>query len=105
MDDRIELNRLLITGSINEYTPLCVLLEISDAHGIKYEIEDIKNKNFPRWILSSIYKNDNIYINENSINDLSKIARFINNKCAINKLNNCSIAAQHACQFNNLVVG
>ena len=60
MDDRIELNRLLITGSINEYTPLCVLLEISDSHGIKYEIEDIKNKNFPRWILSSIYKNDNL---------------------------------------------
>lgn len=31
------MNRLLITGPINEKTPLCVIKEIADSHGIKYD--------------------------------------------------------------------
>jgi hypothetical protein len=84
-NELIKLNRLLITGNLNEYTPLCVLLEIADAHGIKYEIDDIKNNKFPIWIISSIINTDfnaiNLSLNDLSLNDLTKIGRFVNNRC------------------------
>lgn len=40
-----QLSRLLITGHIHEHTPICVLTEIADAHGAKYDKRDCEKPN------------------------------------------------------------
>lgn len=51
---RHELSRLLITGRVNENTPLCVLIEIADSHRISYDQKDYDGPNFAHHLLTSI---------------------------------------------------
>jgi hypothetical protein len=44
--DEIVLNRLLITGPIDDTVPLVVLLDIARAHGLEYESEYIQDVDF-----------------------------------------------------------
>lgn len=50
-----QLSRLLITEHINENTPICVLIEIADAHGITYDQKDIGNPNFSYHLMEAIH--------------------------------------------------
>lgn len=77
------LNRLLITGNINFTAPLCVLIEIADAHGVIYTDEDIKRTNIAHILINSISKAYTPTINDIeskdlTIEELQHIARFIN---------------------------
>ena len=80
MKSRQILTRLSITGSLNSNTPLCVLLEVADAHGIKYDIQDSTKPGFSSSLLESINKIELPTINgsDNNIEELQHIARFIN---------------------------
>lgn len=72
------LSRLSITGEINFNTPLCVLLEIAGAHGIKYEDDNIKRTDIP-LLIDKIYKTDIPSVSSNKTGkDWSYIARFVN---------------------------
>lgn len=87
-----QLSRIPITGHIHEHTPLCVLIEIADAHGIKYDANDHERPNFAHHLIRSIQqtsipsigKSDEISFEQgspNEIKDLSEwqfIARFVN---------------------------
>lgn len=74
------LSRLLITGEISQDTPLCVLLEIADAHGINYNKEDLNDIHFSHNILSTIYETKIVDIEYpiNKLDDWKYLARFIN---------------------------
>lgn len=74
------LTRLQITGPIHNNTPLCVLLEIADAHGIKYEVKDSMKPGFTTFLLDSIARTEmpTIKNSDNTVEELQHIARFIN---------------------------
>lgn len=74
-----QLSRLSITGYIHEQTPLCVLIEIADAHGIRYEVKDPSKPNFSFHLVESIHKTPVPKINK--IQDEAEwqyVARFVN---------------------------
>jgi len=74
-----QLSRLSITGHVYEHTPICVLIEIADAHGIKYEQKDYDKPNFAHHLLASIHQTPVPCIKE--IKELSEwqyVARFVN---------------------------
>lgn len=74
-----QLSRLLITGHIHEHTPLCVLTEIADAHGIKYEQEDYERPNFIYHMIEKIHQTPVPTVG--TIKDLPEwqcVARFVN---------------------------
>jgi len=74
-----QLSRLLITGPIHDYTPLCVLIDIADAHGIKYNPGDQNSPNFVHHLIESIHQTAIPNIGE--IRELAEwqyIARFVN---------------------------
>ena len=74
-----QLSRLSITGNIHENTPICVLVEIADAHGIKYNEHDSEQPSFARYLMEGIYQT-----NVHSVGDIIEntewpyIARFVN---------------------------
>lgn len=78
----IHLSRLLITGSIHEHTPICVLSEIADAHGLKYDRREHKSYAFAHDLITLITNSDIISVspidNIKNITELQYIARFIN---------------------------
>lgn len=74
-----ELSRIFITGNITEFTPICVLLEIADAHGIYYDQKDNTHQNFSRNLIKIINETPVPSINENKSSiDWGYLARFIN---------------------------
>jgi len=76
------LSRLLITGAVNENTPLCVLTEIADAHGVDCEKRE-GGRNFSKDLVASINRTPTPKININGEvpkNTLQVLARFINPK-------------------------
>lgn len=74
------LSRLLITGNINYDTPLCIITEIADAHGINYNIEEFDNKQYILELIDIINSDETVSINlpVESIDDWEYLARFIN---------------------------
>jgi len=78
-DMNIQLSRLAITGPIYEYTPICVLVEIADAHGIKYAQKDYDSPDFSNHLYDTIYKTPVHRIGEiNDHKSWQNIARFVN---------------------------
>jgi len=76
---KIQLSRLLITGYVHENTPLCVLIEIADAHGIKYDPKHLDNPLFSHHLLSTINKTPISCIGHiKGIDEWGYIARFVN---------------------------
>lgn len=78
-----QLSRLLITGYINENTPLCVLKEISDAHGIKWDSFDIPNlhKELLIMIRETVVTTVPTMLNTPQLEDMKHwqyLARFVN---------------------------
>jgi hypothetical protein len=62
------LSRLAITGLLNEQTPICVIREITEAHGLNYTNN-----------LDSIHQAPPLILNKDlSLDDYKKLARFIN---------------------------
>jgi hypothetical protein len=76
---KFQLSRLAITGHIHEQTPMCVLLEIADAHAIKYKQEDLGTPSFARHLLASIHSTSIPSIGEiKEKSELQFVARFVN---------------------------
>lgn len=74
-----QLSRLSITGHIHEYTPICVLIEIADAHGIKYNQNDNEQPNFAHHLMEGIHHTAVPSIGDvKEMAELQYIARFIN---------------------------
>jgi hypothetical protein len=75
------LSRLLITGNIDLDTPLCIICEIADAHGINYDLEYLNNIEYAQELINTINNEDNIIgikIPIVDINDWEYLARFVN---------------------------
>jgi hypothetical protein len=74
------LSRLLITGTIDFNTPLCIISEIADAHGINYDINNFNNNQYIQDLIDTINSEEIITINLPiiAINDWEYLARFIN---------------------------
>lgn len=78
--NKTQLSRLTITGHIYEHTPICVLIEIADAHGIKYEQADCQKPNFAQHLLVSINQTPIPTITEvKGLPEWGYVARFVNN--------------------------
>lgn len=78
MENEMILNRILITGEIDVYTPKIVLDEIADSLGLKkiYNTKILTNK-----ISKNLERNRIIKEYENDANSLRLIARYINAHC------------------------
>jgi hypothetical protein len=75
----MHLSRISLSGSIHETTPLCVILEIADAHGIKYNIDDTSKPDFAANLIARIISTDTVTIKATvGPEDWRIIARFIN---------------------------
>ena len=74
------LSRLLITGKIDISTPLCIVSEIADAHGINYNEDEFKNEQYIQELIEAINCNETILIEFpiNNIDHWGHLARFIN---------------------------
>ncbi len=79
-----QLSRLPITGNIHEHVPMCVIIEILDAHGIKYSREDCDDPNFIHHALSRIREASVAVITTEEIVEKIQwqyVARFVNKYC------------------------
>jgi len=74
------LSRLLITGKIDINTPLCIISEIADAHGINYDEKEFKNEQYIQELIEAINFNETIYVKFPivDINHWEHLARFVN---------------------------
>lgn len=78
---KILLSRLAITGHVHEHTPMCVLMEIADAHGIMYEQKDLEKPTFSHHLLASIHQTLIPSIGEvKEISEWQYVARFVNKR-------------------------
>lgn len=74
-----ELSRLSITGPVHERTPLCVLIEIADAHGVSYDTCDKNSPKFAHVIVERIRLTPIPTINQlTTLSEWQYLARFIN---------------------------
>ena len=81
MDEPRQLSRFHITGDVDTTTPVCVLIEMCDAHGVNYDISTSKRPNFAQGLVDALYETKVYTIT--SITDkecLPYAARFVNNK-------------------------
>jgi hypothetical protein len=74
----MELSRLLITGPLNIETPFCVVKEVADAHGIKYDGLEMNPMRLQSELLLSIETTKIQKITSTEGNGVRDIARFIN---------------------------
>ena len=74
------LSRLLITGNVDLNTPLCIISEIADAHGINYDTNEFDNKQYIQELIDTINSNEKISIKFpiEVISDWEYLARFVN---------------------------
>jgi len=90
----LSLSRLSITGPLNEQTPLCVIKEIVEAHGL------IMNDTIFST-LQLIKKTPPLTLNkEMTLDDYKKLARFINKNVKWNVESLCK-AYEFLCYFSN----
>ena len=69
------LSYLTIVGVIHEQTPLIVLLQIADAHGIDYDKTTINEPFFVKEIVNAIYEAEK---ESRPVGNLAVLARFVN---------------------------
>lgn len=76
----IRLTRLAITGPVSAATPLCVLLDIANSHGIEYPEADMRQSSFPIYLAQAIEESEGATINLEgwSMQDMRAIAAFVN---------------------------
>jgi hypothetical protein len=74
-----QLSRLLITGHVHEHVPMCVLMEIADAHGITYSNKDPEKPKFAHHLLASIHQTNIPTMSEaKTLTEWQYVVRFIN---------------------------
>lgn len=77
----IALSRLAITGKLNESTPIIVLQEIADAHGISYNINYFSDESYIRQTIQEIHRHKVVTVQPPYTTEHYRyIARFINPK-------------------------
>src|SRR3990167_2232184 len=75
------LSRLMITGEVDVYTPVCVISEIADAHGIIYDKSILDRTEPRRKLVGEINERPVLRITFDSkikTADLQFAARFVN---------------------------
>jgi len=74
------LSRLLLTGNIDINTPLCIISEIADSHGICYDLNEFNNKQYIQDLINIINFEEKIIIELpiKSLEDWEYLARYIN---------------------------
>jgi hypothetical protein len=88
-----KLNRLLITGPLDSKTPLIVIEEVAEAHGIAFERDALSSHQYLLWVISTI-ANTGIATVESPESNLSQVATFVNPRGRWTKL-----PLLHAFQF------
>lgn len=110
MSQRIVLNRLLITGKLNDTTPSCVVMEILQAHNISM-VKSINNLSEMITQISNIERyRPNIVEGDMSNRNLSLIATFVNCKSSTWTKSSLLKAYDHLINFDrdeikNIVYG
>lgn len=80
--NHIVLSRLSITGLIDEYTPLVVLSEIADAHGITFDPNILSHPLYIRNLIDKIYTTELAAVAPPyTTRHYQYIGRFINKQC------------------------
>lgn len=80
--NKISLSRLAITGAVSFSTPLVVLKEIADAHSISYEENKMNDMRYLSKFINHINgKNVSIVREPYDIKDYKLIARYVNKNC------------------------
>jgi len=79
--DSIVLDRIQITGTLDVHTPLCVLLEIASAHGIRYSSRSAEETDFAWRLMREIGRTPTVTISPQDPTCHRAIARFINSGC------------------------
>lgn len=74
----ITLNRLNITGPLDDSTPLIVIEEILDAHDFGYDKRKLSSRKYVNSLIDNISGSRKITINRNDPSDFPFIATFIN---------------------------
>lgn len=81
--NHIVLSRLSITGLVDEFTPLIVLSEIADAHGISYDPALLSNPLYIRNLLDKIYSTELVAVYPPyTCRQYQYIGRYINKNCS-----------------------
>lgn len=81
MDVPRQLSRFDITGDVDNNTPVCVLIEMCDAHGINYDLGVSKRPNFAQGLIDSLYETNIHTVHDIKSNEsLRFVASFVNNK-------------------------
>lgn len=81
MDEPRQLSRFHITGDVDTTTPVCVLIEMCDAHGVTYNIANSKSPNFAQGLVDTLY--DTKIWTMAGVNDkdhLPYAARYVNSR-------------------------
>lgn len=73
MDSSVVLNRLLITGPLDDNVPLVVLLEIVEAHGLEYDPDYLEDADFIHDVVHDVSVHQVPF-------SLGKLARYINHQ-------------------------
>lgn len=58
----ISLNRLEITGALDDFTPIIVIIEILDSHGIEYDSKSIRDRRYVNKIIDTLTVSSKIFI-------------------------------------------
>lgn len=81
-----QLSRLAITSAVHENMPICVLAEIADAHGIRYDAQHIASPKFIHNLVDKIKTTQVPLLSEElTPPELSCIARFVNSRVQWNR--------------------
>ena len=76
------LSRLLITGPVNKHTPLVVIIEIANAHGLRYDSSELYNPHYVDRLIEKINITHVPSVSQPfNKHSYSAIARFVNNNC------------------------
>lgn len=76
--ESIVLDRIQISGSIDIHTPLCVLLEIASAHGIRYSSRVVEDPDFAWRLMREIGRTPTLTLSPQDASCHRYIARFVN---------------------------
>jgi hypothetical protein len=83
MDEPRQLSRFHITGDVDTNTPVCVLIEMCDSHGVIYDTATSKSPNFAQGLVDALYLYETKPYTITSITrteDLPYAARYVNSR-------------------------
>lgn len=76
----VELNRLPLTGLLDDETPICVIKEVASAHGVEFEEANMGRPAYVHRLINYVNQTPARSINRHptSVSDWQKAAQFVN---------------------------